>query len=175
MRRVPRMRPLLTSCVIAVMISIPFSLQAQTPPQQNSDFSFVDLLRKVQKEQFSIVDYKNLGLSVETVEKNDLGLSTDRIHTRVELKFREANLTPREVKPPTNGFLEVRVGVLGAAFQIRMEFRRPATWTLPNGEIVRGFATTWVDGTFGTHGKDISYVLDALDEIMDAFLNAYLR
>ena len=109
------------------------------------------------------------------VGKNDLGLTTERIRTRVELKLRSVQVVPVEIKGVVPYLLSVKAQVVGGAFKIALEFSRNATWVLPDGKTVEQTAVVWSDGTFGTHGRSADYVLNALDEVLEEFLNTYLR
>jgi hypothetical protein len=132
---------------------------------------------KVDRERLAVEGFRTLPVAIPEIEKNDLGLTTDRVRTRIELKLRAAGINPTVVSPAplSKYYLQVWVGVLGTSFQVKVEFHRSAEWTLPDKTVVDSRPVSWDDGTFGTHGRDVNFVLNALDEIMETFLNTFLK
>ncbi len=132
---------------------------------------FKDILEPEAK-QLAVDNAKNLCLVVAEVTKNDLGLQTGRVQTRTELKLRSAGMIPKD------GFgqcLFVKVEIVGAAFKADIEFHRSAKWDLPDGTVWQQFVTVWSDRNFGTHGRDVNFILGILDTLLEEFLNSYLK
>ena len=80
--------------------------------------------------------------------------------------------------------LWVEVHVVSRAFNVRVEFWKKVidpmmeqAFPTNDRDMVRASfnATTWVTGSTGTHGGDGTYVLSAIRQHMDEFLDEYLR
>ena len=74
--------------------------------------------------------------------------------------------------PEGLAYLDVRASVVGPAFHVSLEFRKrlkdPASGT-------EGWAATWISGSTGTHGGNPDYILAAIAEHADRFIDRYLR
>src|SRR5262245_55204155 len=120
-------------------------------------------------------DYKNLPIVIEHLKATDI-VSEGTVQTKTELRLRQAGIRPStptvEIK---NHFLSIQVQMVGQAFRVEAKFFRLVKWELPNGPSKLYSMATWEDGIMGTHGSDGSYVIGALDTVLDRFLNAYLR
>ena len=68
--------------------------------------------------------------------------------------------------------LYVNVNVVGLAFGISLEYGKTV---IDEASGLRGLATTWARGFTGTHGRDASYILSGVSELMDLFLVEFLR
>ena len=68
--------------------------------------------------------------------------------------------------------LHVDVHVLGPAFSSTLRFGK---WLHDPASGTRGLADTWVDRVLGTHGRDGTYVLRTVSELLDRFIARYLR
>ena len=112
-----------------------------------------------------------VGLVVEGLPEGAkaIGLSKSRIETTVRSRLRGARLYSDEGLRP---YLYVNVNVVGAAFGYRMELNK---WVKDraSGEVF--WAATWRRGGVGTHGKKASFVLSAIGEMTDEFIDEYLR
>jgi hypothetical protein len=126
--------------------------------------------------------YQNLHVLVSLANSAGIDLSAQRIQTRIELKLRQAGLKPDKRQDAT--FLEVVVNVIPTcgpppsncnAFSETVNFRRTVAYFV-GGAAVQSFgAATWTTGQTGTFGRDPAYLLGALDESIEEFLNAYLK
>ncbi len=122
-------------------------------------------------------NYKSVEVLIESLntDARSIGLTEDRLRTRVELRLRSAGLTP--VNPRFSlelPHLYVNINVIGDAFSILVEYRRQVDFITGNRQY-RYLATTWRYGNAGTHGRDAAYITNALDEVLDKFLNEYLK
>ena len=87
-------------------------------------------------------------------------------------------LRPQNPDPITSGKLHhlyVRVHLVGSAFHIEVEFRRFVSWPVTEGRKAAGTAATWSKGMTGPHNGSADYILRYLDELLDKFLNEYLK
>ena len=127
-------------------------------------------------------------LSVEGLPDDaaDIDLTKERIQTLAESRLRVARLyvgyddevllsSPPLKLPPV---LYVRVGVLvsesgrGGAFSIEVSFKKHLRDDVSDRN---GSATTWDTTTYGMHGGDAGYIMQAVSERLDWFILEYLR
>ncbi len=99
----------------------------------------------------------------------EIGLAKEAIQAAVESRLRSAQLYNPEASTP---FLYVYVHVVGIAFHIDLEYNKQLL-DLASGLTSR--AITWSTGTTGTHGRDASFILASVSELMDLFLVEFLR
>ncbi len=122
-------------------------------------------------------NYKYIAVVVEDLHAGatSIGLTEDRIRTRVELRLRSAGLTPGNDSSKNATVLYVNINVQGDAFNIAVKYKRWVDFT--TGDRRYGYvATTWdADGagTYGTLGA--AFIMNSLDGLLDEFLNAYLK
>ncbi len=120
-------------------------------------------------------NYKYVAVTVEELpaDAGSIGLTEDRIQTRVELRLRLAGLTPgNRKKQETHLYVNVNVG--RNVFSILVQYERKVNFTAGNRQY-SSLARTWQSGSAGTHGRDAAYITNALDEVLDKFLNEYLK
>lgn len=99
----------------------------------------------------------------------EIGLTKEAIQAAVESRLRSAQLYNPEASTP---FLYVYVHVVGIAFHIDLEYNKQL---LDPASGLTSRATTWSAGTTGTHGRDASFILAAVAELMDLFLVEFSR
>ena len=99
----------------------------------------------------------------------EIGLTKEAIQAAVESRLRSAQLYNPEASTP---FLYIYVHVVGIAFHIDLEYNKQL---LDPASGLTSRATTWSTGTTGTHGRDVSFILAAVSELMDLFLVEFLR
>jgi hypothetical protein len=69
----------------------------------------------------------------------------------------------------------VEVGILpGGALAVALRFFRTVVFE-GKGAIYRKPAITWEKVSFGTHGNNTAFVMSTIDEMLDSFLNEYLK
>jgi hypothetical protein len=131
------------------------------------------------QEDLWVKNYRNLNVLISLEDGvRKAGITEDTVRTKVELHLRQANIRPQTLRSISelsedHQTLDVSVNVVGQAFGIEIGFLRNVVWTLPDGKIIRNFAATWNFGTTGTGNS--SFILSSLDEVLDRFLNAYLK
>ena len=124
-------------------------------------------------------DYRTIRLSIEEVTDNlkEIGVTTERVQTRVELRLRSLDLIPSLNSFSRNGVLGVRVGGVGSAFNVSLKYSRPGSYFVccqAPFTAYRRLVSVWDTGRLGTHGGDLNFVLKALELALDEFLNEYL-
>ena len=108
-------------------------------------------------------------------DASSIGLTEDRIQTRVELRLRSAGLTPVSVSTAQlKPFLYVYVKVVSGTFNISVEYKRLVSF-IKGDQQYEGIGTMWVTGGTGTHGDKTAYIMNSLDSVLDKFLNEYLK
>ncbi len=122
-------------------------------------------------------NYKCVAVVIEGLDADagEIGLTKDRIQTRVKLRLRSAGLTPGNDFSKNRTALHVNVNVIGDAFSIAVEYKRWVEFTTGNRRY-RHVAITWDSGTTGTHSRTgAAFIMNSLDRQLDKFLNAYLK
>ena len=115
-------------------------------------------------------DCEPMDLIVERLDDDavEIGLTEESITVASRSRLRAAGLYDAEMPE----YLYVQVSVGRESFSIDLQYKKvvydPAT------EIIMQ-ATTWEDGSFGTHGKDSGFILSAVSQKIDKFLDEYLR
>ena len=112
----------------------------------------------------------SMSLLVESLPKRaaEIGLTKEAIEVGVRSRLRAARLYDEE----ESQYLYITVNVVGPAFSVNVSFNRHV---LVTARRLRGIGTTWQAGSTGTHGNDPSYIRTAVSELIDSFLDAYLR
>ena len=131
----------------------------------------------VSESGLKTANYKYVAVGVErlTTDEHKIGLTRDRIQTRVELRLRSAGLTPGNDFSKNGTALHVNVNVIGDAFSIAVEYKRRVEFTTGNRRY-RHVAMAWDSGTTGTHSRTGAvYIMNSLDQNLDKFLSAYLK
>ena len=150
----------------------------------------------LEKAKLWVEDYEHLTIFVENVgtEAEDLGLTRDRIQTETELRLRQAGISPSDAfvidgfelplpsldvvvgKDVVDYHLNVQIRVVGTYFRVAVAFKRFASYALPDGEFARGYMTSWERTSSGAFDEgDGDYVIGSLDQVLDTFLDEYLK
>jgi hypothetical protein len=121
-------------------------------------------------------NYKYVAVVVEglSADAGSIGLTKERIRTRVELKLRSAGLTPSNDVNKNNAYLYVNIGVIRNAYNISVEYKRLVDFTTGNLRYQK-MATTQNFSNAGMHGNDAAYIMNVLNILLDRFLNEYLK
>ena len=122
-----------------------------------------------------VADHTTVRLVVEDLHQGAqaIDLTAARIRTRVELRLRQSGLRPGE--RVGSEYLYVDVNVVGSGFAIVVSFHRPVYYFVGPGTTLHSFGATWDTNGAGTHGADSEYIVRNLDQLLDQFLNEYLR
>ena len=108
-------------------------------------------------------------------DAKEIGLTKDRVQNLIESRLRSARIyKDGSAYLPitfTRPYLYVNINVVGRAFSVSLEFKKPVTDEYEHA----GLAPTWDVSSTGTHGKDPRFIVSVLSELMDKFLVEYLR
>lgn len=136
---------------------------------------------------------RTVGLVVQDLSDDaaEIGLTVERLQTLAESRLRAARMYD---DLPVVHYVYVRVSVVGAAYSIDVQFKRPmwppewvraavlnsgdalSTLGLRTGIGMRTLiATTWEQGSTGTHGQNAGFILQNVSESLDEFILEYLR
>ena len=116
---------------------------------------------------------KPMRLYVSTFnDASEIGLiKEDLMAAAAESRLRAARLYASSLESTVQE-LRVDVNVVGPAFNSAVSFakfmRDPSTGTA-------GFAAVWERSSVGTHGRNASYVIGSVSQLLDGFLVEYLR
>lgn len=113
---------------------------------------------------------KPMRLVVESLRQDaaDIGLAEDAIEVAVRSRLRGARL----YDAGGSELLYVNVNVSGRAFSTSIGYHK-AVLDPASGQIYP--TETWNTGAVGTHGGDAGYVLSAVSQYADKFIDEYLR
>ena len=106
-------------------------------------------------------------------ETEKIGLTRDTIRTKCESRFKQSGLEP-VLSDSAQEFLFVGCSVAGKTFTINLQFERIMEYKVGQKKYFM-LGTTWFKGWTGTHGGNIDYVLRGLDDLINSFLNDYLK
>ena len=109
-------------------------------------------------------------LVVESLHQDaaDIGLTKEEITIAVRSRLRAAQLYEAYALLT---FLYVRVDVARHIYAVDFSLVKWARDTFEN----EGSAKTWTVGSFGTHGKNPSFILSIVSQHTDRFIDEYLR
>ena len=115
-------------------------------------------------------DCQPIGLIVEGMGKDasDIGLEEEALTRALRSRLRSARIYDANA----SSSLYVQVSVVRAAFSIKMSYYKPMTDQASGATFS---ATSWDTGSTGTHGRNSGYILSAVSEHMDKFIDDYLR
>jgi hypothetical protein len=127
-------------------------------------------------ERLTISDYKTVKLVIEDIEPpNSTTLTKEAVQNRAELRMRAAGLKPVSVVGPAPfRYLYINVNLIRSSYGVSVEFYRWAFWETASGKTGSGYVSVWDNSIIG-NPPDSGRILNALDGLMDDFLNAYLK
>jgi len=111
-----------------------------------------------------------------TPDAKRIALTETQLGSKVESRLVSAGLIPGDPRVSTDSYLYVRVVVVEEAFSCELQFRRSVEFV--GGRNTRYSipgVSTWDRIMSGTHGGQAGYVVGVLDELLDQFLNDYLK
>ena len=98
-----------------------------------------------------------------------IGLTSNRMRTVTELKLRKEGI---KIIEKSTCFLYVNTMIVGNAFRVKLELKEKAKISRLDAFYA---ATTWQNEMVGTHGNNPEYIVSALGELLDEFLNDYYK
>ncbi len=130
------------------------------------------------------IDMLKIGIEYLSDEAKNIGLTRGRLRTVTELRLRKEGITifgkehisttyweiPRYRNTP---IILVNVSVVGNAFRVSLEIFEYVI--LRRDESIECLAFTWNENMLGTHGNNVEYIVTALGELLDEFLNDYYK
>ena len=108
----------------------------------------------------------------QSKKADSLKLTQDAIETTVRSRLRGARLFTENRVLAGWTFLYINVHVAGAAYDIETSYNKRLRDVVLKQN---GIATTWQEGTMGTHGNDSGYILGIIARHTDKFIDEYLR
>ena len=100
----------------------------------------------------------------------EIGLTEERIETLTRSRLRAARIYGNIL---SETHLYVRVSVTSRAFTTSVEFHKNLFDPISEEN---NYASTWQSGSFvGTHGQNAGFILQGLSELVDKFIDEYLR
>ena len=114
-----------------------------------------------------------ISISGEGLTKLRTRLTEERVRGKVELRLRQAGITP-EADTEFEPTIVASVFVVGKGYTTRIEMNRLVAFYV-NGQQYITEATTYNIAQTGTHGGDGEYIVGGMDALLDAFLNELLK
>ena len=144
--------------LVVVILALAATSEAQSVEQRIKHFQLFSNCRPME-------------LVVENLHSDaaGIGLAKGAILASVESRLRSARLYDSDAGVP---YLYVNVNVSGLAFSVDLEYNKFVFEPVADAS---GIAATWSLGLTGTHGRDASYILSTVSELMDLFLLEFLR
>lgn len=171
----------LTRTLLLLALAVPFAVQAQDQDGFSNPLDGLGRVEGLGQEclagDFECFQLFNrcepinvgIGVSIEDAERSvRRRLTEDSVRTAVESRLRAARL----YDPNSGPFLLVAVDVLNNSFTTSVSFRKWLADELTGNIMLAGAYET---GRFGTHGDDAGFILQGISELMDGFINDYLR
>ena len=168
-RVLPIERRVATRLKVWQLLSVVLFLAVSRLPLVAQDSDFDTQLDRF--ELYTACARIDLLISVYEESDNDLaGLTEESVRRAVTSRLRSARLLTSD--SPSTPYLRVAVSGIGNAFSIRIRLNKPV-FDSASG---LSFSTpTWLTGTTGTHGRNGQFVRGAVAELMDEFIDEYLR
>ncbi|WP_420462034.1 hypothetical protein [Candidatus Palauibacter sp.] len=113
-------------------------------------------------------------LAVATLpdDATDTGLTRDGIQRTARSRLRAARIYHGDEVALGVPRLYIQVHVVGVAFSVRVVLSKAVYDPFSNLTLT---GATWSRGSVGTHGGNAGYVRQVLSELMDLFIDEYLR
>ncbi len=124
-----------------------------------------------------VASHKRLNVAIEGIDDEDrqAGLTEELIRAKVELQLRRNGISPNtKLDLSQSWYLYVRVDTVSEAFSIDVEFKRLVTYS-SEGRMYETIATVWDQNLTGVFAGDSSFILQHLANMLDLFINAYLK
>ena len=150
--------------VAALLLAVAVPASAQRF-QRVEDLAAQDAVDRF--ELFTGCEPVGLVVHMQIDENDRIALTKADVTRAVRSRLRAARIY---TDVPSSIYLRAHIVIVASAFNIQIEFLR---W-LRNGYDV-GWASTWETGTTGIARSSSSYVLGALSQYMDEFIDEYLR
>lgn len=114
---------------------------------------------------------RKMDVAVEELSEDakEIDLTGKRIDSIAESRLRAARLYDSD---NSSEYLYINVHVVGRAVSIGLNYNR---WIADIGYGLGSFVPLWTERKTGTHGSDDSYIMQAVSEMIDAFILAYLE
>ena len=106
----------------------------------------------------------------------DIGLKEERLTTIAELKLTKEGIlaSPEEFEKHLDiPWLYVNINVIGSSFNVYIGVSERVILLRDHSITCEGL--TWHNSATGRHGKDSEYIVSALAQLLDDFLNDYYK
>lgn len=115
-----------------------------------------------------------LSVIIECSDNSDpkVGLTEDLIRAKLELQLRRNGISP--ASEPTDGVLSIGLTTVGTAFSVHISFKRIVSYSV-DGHTYSAGADMWSQTILGTHRRNNSFILKRTADLLDEFINAYLK
>ncbi|MEJ2050286.1 MAG: hypothetical protein P8Y60_10700 [Calditrichota bacterium] len=130
----------------------------------------------IQPSGLEMSDYKKLGLDIEIVSSYGtlLNLDRERAYLKCKTKFDQFSITliDPELAEAT---LKVNINIEDFAYHVGLDFSRMVSYSVKKKGDFHVYGITWHRSTTGTHQESAGVIMLALDELLDNFLEEYVK
>jgi hypothetical protein len=123
-----------------------------------------------------VKDHESLNVTIEGLsdENRRKGLSKELIQAKIELQLRQYGINPTTAPRYEDGYLCIYVNIAGSAYSVDVEFKRRVRYSC-NGNTYESIASVWETGGTGIYGRDPSLIIQNLADLIDIFINDYIK
>ena len=123
-----------------------------------------------------IEDHKRMIVFIDGFNDDNqkAGLSKELVRAKVELQLRKNEINSNPISNLEDGYLYINVNIVGSAYNVDVEFKRKVAY-YSKGRTYNAIASVWETGGTGTYGQDSSIILKNLSNLLDMFINDYLK
>ena len=113
-------------------------------------------------------------LAAESLHEDaaEIGLSKEALEIAVRSRLRAARIYSENPSDGSFSYLYINVNVTSSAFHIAVQYLKTVMDLATMLEVT---AVTWSAGSTGTHGRNAGYILSAVSQDTDKFIDEYLR
>lgn len=116
-----------------------------------------------------------VNLLVESLNKNaeKIELTSERVERNIRSRLRAARIYRKEAADGRNfSYIYVQITLSKHGYMINVKLKKEMR---DERSGLYGLAVSWSHGGTGTHGGDAGYIIGHLSELIDVFIDEYIR
>lgn len=130
----------------------------------------------IQPNGLEMLDYKKLGLDIEIISNYStlLSLDKERVYLKCKSKLDQSGI--KLIDPEqAEATLKVNINIEDFAYNVELDFSRIVSYSVKKKGDFQVNGITWNRGTTGTHEESAGIIMLALDELLNNFLEEYVK
>jgi len=104
----------------------------------------------------------------------NIGITENRVRSRVNVRLRQIGLKPATIEDSGKGYLTINMTILPRAFNIALSFTRGVTFFSEDEMYLLMGATVYERSITGQFSGSSDFIISTLDQLLDQFLSDYL-